>query len=41
MEYIRQEGTRTQLELSSKPIYSDDGTMIGGLMMVRELSAED
>jgi len=41
MVYVRSDGTSTGLELSSKPIYSDDGTLIGGLMMVRELSSED
>jgi PAS domain S-box-containing protein len=40
MRYIYPDGTQAQLELSSKPIYSDDGTMIGGLMMVRDLSSQ-
>ncbi len=40
-EFTRPEGARVQLELSSKPIYSSDGTLIGGLMMVRELGADD
>jgi PAS domain S-box-containing protein len=41
LEYARPEGTRAHLELSSKPIYSDDGTLIGGLMIVRELNAQE
>jgi PAS domain S-box-containing protein len=41
VEFNRPDGTRAHLELSSKPIYSDDGRPIGGLMMIRELTAED
>jgi PAS domain S-box-containing protein len=41
VKFNRTDGKRTPLELSSKPIYSDDGTLIGGLMMVRELAAGD
>ncbi|MGB6745108.1 MAG: EAL domain-containing protein [Terracidiphilus sp.] len=41
VEFNRPDGTRAQVELSSKPIYSDDGTLIGGLMMIRELTAEE
>jgi PAS domain S-box-containing protein len=35
--YKRTDGTETRLELSSKPIHSSDGTLIGGLMMIREV----
>ncbi|HEY9126562.1 MAG TPA: PAS domain-containing protein, partial [Acidobacteriaceae bacterium] len=41
VDYAGPQGTRMQLELSSKPIYSDDGTLIGGLMMVRELKGPE
>jgi PAS domain S-box-containing protein len=34
-------GTQTHLEISSKPIYSDDHSVIGGLMLVRELASYD
>ncbi|HEX4028894.1 MAG TPA: EAL domain-containing protein [Terracidiphilus sp.] len=40
MQYIYPDGTQARLELSSKPIYSDDGALIGGLMMVRDLSSQ-
>jgi PAS domain S-box-containing protein len=39
--YKQRDGSETHLELSGKPIYSDDGALIGGLMMVRELAAQD
>ena len=41
VEFNRPDGTQARLELSSKPIYSDDGALIGGLMMIRELAGED
>ncbi len=34
-------GTQTHLEISSKPIYSDDHSLIGGLTLVRELASQD
>jgi len=34
-------GPETHLEISSKPIYSDDHSLIGGLMLVRELASQD
>jgi PAS domain S-box-containing protein len=41
VNFNRPDGTQACLELSSKPIYSDDGTLIGGLMMIGELTTED
>jgi PAS domain S-box-containing protein len=35
------DGTQLDLEISSKPIYSNDGSFIGGLMLVREFAADD
>jgi PAS domain S-box-containing protein len=34
-------GTEMHLEISSKPIYSDNRSLIGGLMLVRELASQD
>jgi PAS domain S-box-containing protein len=35
------DGAPTDLEISSKPIYANDGAFIGGLMLIRELAAQD
>ncbi|HEY1768106.1 MAG TPA: EAL domain-containing protein [Terracidiphilus sp.] len=37
----QRDGARMHLELSGKPIYSDCGLLIGGLMMVRERAPQD
>ncbi len=41
VRYNDSDGMQMDLEISSKPIYADDGALIGGLMMIRELIAPD
>jgi PAS domain S-box-containing protein len=38
--YDGRNGSPANLEVSTRPIYSDDGSFIGGLMLVRELVTE-
>jgi PAS domain S-box-containing protein len=39
--YKRPDGTQVRLELSCRPIHSADSTLIGGLMMIRDLGAAE
>jgi hypothetical protein len=41
MRYRHTDGTLAQFEVSSKPIFADDGQLIGGLMMIRNLEEVD
>jgi PAS domain S-box-containing protein len=35
--FMRSDGTRIPLQISSKPVFASDGSLIGGLMMVSDL----
>ncbi len=40
LRFTRREGTEVSLEISSKPVFTNDGSQIGGLMMVSDLRGE-
>ena len=39
--YTRADGSRTHLSVSSKPIFADDGQLIGAVLMIRDLDTKD
>jgi PAS domain-containing protein len=38
LKFTRGDGTEIPLDISSKPVFASDGSLIGGLMMVSDLS---
>jgi PAS domain S-box-containing protein len=40
LRFTRNDGTEILLEISSKPVFASDGSLIGGLMMVSDLRGE-